>query len=119
MPSGNFSFKNQSEGLLRDSDLNYKITNDGGLTWQPIISNGAIRSNKIDCVKGTSNTYFQIGQTIDSDGDLLAGFGSSYSTDGGNNWINLDNVGTSPVIPYSVKFQSIWIFEVNFNKHKR
>jgi photosystem II stability/assembly factor-like uncharacterized protein len=99
--SGNFSFKNQNEGILRDGNFNYFKSFDGGTTWNSINSQGTIRDYKACFVPNTLNTVFQFGKDIFNNI-----FGSSYSTDGGNNWINLDNVGTSPVIPYSVKFQS-------------
>ena len=98
--SGNFSFKNQDEGILRDSNFIYYKTLDGGNNWNSINTSGTIRDYNINYVTNTANTYFQFGK---DENDLR---GSSYSLDGGSNWIDLNNVDNDPIIPYSVKFQS-------------
>lgn len=98
--SGNFSFKNQDEGILRDSYFNYYKTLDSGNTWISINTSGTIRNFNINYVTNTPNTYFQFGK------DEINTRGSSYSLDGGSNWIDLNTVDSDPIIPYSVKFQS-------------
>ncbi len=97
---GNFSFKNQDEGILRDSNLNYYKTFDSGNTWNSITTNGTVRDYNANYIPNTQNTVFQFGK---DENDFR---GSSYSLDGGSSWIDLNNVDNDPIIPYSVKFQS-------------
>jgi Secretion system C-terminal sorting domain len=98
--SANFTFKNETEGLLTDSDFNQWRTLDGGNTWTSEIPTGVQRNYRTENVPQTSNTYFQFGKDLNLDQR-----GASYSTDGGLSWIDL-NTDVDPVYPFSVKFQS-------------
>lgn len=99
---GSFSFKNETEGLLVNNELaTYKTTN-GGQTWTNMNSPAGIRNFRIQYVPATNNTYFCIGE----DASGVGGYGSSYSTDGGDTWISLNNVDSDPVLPALAKFKS-------------
>lgn len=97
---GNFTFKNENEGLLVSRGFEQWRTTDAGVTWTAEIPSGAIRNFHTESVPQTNNTYFQFGEDAQN-----AERGSSYSTDGGQHWIDL-NTETDPVYPFSVKFQS-------------
>jgi photosystem II stability/assembly factor-like uncharacterized protein len=98
--SANFTFKNETEGLLTDSDFNQWRTLDSGNTWTQEFPMGTQRNYRTESVPQTNNTYFQFGKDINLDQR-----GSSYSTDGGISWIDL-NTEADPIYPFSVKFQS-------------
>ncbi len=92
---GKFSFKDENNGILIPStfDVDTTIprlytTTDGGVTWIDRIPNGPIRRGTNSFVKGTVNTYVSSG--IDQD---LGTGGSSYSIDGGLNWIDINTLG--------------------------
>lgn len=97
---GNFAFKNQFNGILIDNEFNFWRTTDGGFTWNTENPTGITRNPFITYVPQTANTYFQYG--IDSNYEN----GSSYSTDGGLNWLNLNIIDINPVIPKTVSFKS-------------
>ena len=96
-----YAFKNQNEGLLVSSDLNLWRTTNSGASWNQESPNGFIRNLTLTYVTGTLNSYFSTG-----DNDLQNSRGSAYTTDGGLNWINLDDVDEDPVFPQVVKFAS-------------
>jgi photosystem II stability/assembly factor-like uncharacterized protein len=97
---GNFTFKNENEGILTNSDFQQWRTLDSGNTWTPEFPAGVNRNFHTEYVNQTNNTYFQFGEDINN-----SMRGSSYSIDGGLNWIDL-NTDSDPVSPFSVKFQS-------------
>lgn len=99
---GSFSFKNETEGLLVNDELAAYKTINGGQTWTNMNSPAGIRNFNIQYVPATNNTYFCIGE----DASGLGSYGSSYSTDGGDTWINLNNVDSDPVLPTLAKFKS-------------
>ena len=98
--SGNFTYKNTTEGLLVDDSLNIWRTIDSGQTWndETTTVTGTLRSSSTVYVPQTANTYFSLGADVNNYR------GSSYSTDGGNNWINLNN--QTLVMPLDVTFKS-------------
>ena len=98
--SADIAYINGNNGLLQTSTWDLYATANGGTTWNPITPSGAFRNFSITQVPGTSSTYFSIGDTMASER------GSSYSIDNGLSWIDLNSVGSTPVIPYQVKFQS-------------
>lgn len=100
--SGSFSFKNTNEGLLVSNTYNYFRTIDSGLNWTIENANDALRNYQICYVPVTNNTYFSIGENL----GVLSDIGSSYSLNGGVDWINLNDVDDNPVIPNVVKFKS-------------
>lgn len=96
--SASMAFKDSNNGLLITVDgevtgqtptVSLYPTTDGGQTWSPnpIIPNGPMYYGDITYVKGTPNTYVSTGNTT-ADATKT---GSSYSTDGGLNWIAIDN----------------------------
>ena len=96
--SAAMAFKDTNNGLLITVDGDvvggtpsvamYKST-DGGATWgsAPIVPNGPWYYGDITYVPGTPNTFVSTGIT-NRDATKT---GSSYSTDGGLNWIAIDN----------------------------
>ena len=96
--SATMAFRDSNNGLLITVDgavtggtatVSLYATTDGGQTWSPnpIIPNGPMYYGDITYVKGTPNTYVSTGIT-NADATKT---GSSYSTDGGLNWIAIDN----------------------------
>lgn len=90
--SGNYTFKDQNEGLLISSDWQFFRTTDGAATWNPEVPNGTYRNFNVDFVPGAGNYVVCTGE------DLLDGLrGSSYSTDGGLNWEDINLIDLDPV----------------------
>lgn len=84
--SGDLAFSDESNGLLQTSDYLLYSTSNGGLTWDEVLWNGPMRNFGISEIPGLANTYISIGEDVD-----LGERGSSYSTDGGVNWININD----------------------------
>ncbi|HSI91409.1 MAG TPA: T9SS type A sorting domain-containing protein [Adhaeribacter sp.] len=79
----NLAFSSPTEGLITEgSDL--MRTTDGGATWTPVQYTGIMYTNDIAFVPGTGNTYVTTGAATGVSG-------SSYSTNGGQTWIDYDN----------------------------
>ena len=97
--SGEFAFKNQNEGLFATTDFTFWRTTNSGANWTQEFPTGVPRNYTLTHVTGT-NSYFASGEDIE-----MIGRGSSYSTDGGYNWINLDE-DEDPVYPEQVAFAS-------------
>ncbi len=86
--SGNYAFKNANEGLLISSDWQFFRTTDGAQTWNAEFPGGEYYRNfDVAFVPGTENTYVTTGVDIDE-----IGRGSSYSTDGGLTWTDINNI---------------------------
>jgi len=100
--SGSFSFKNNNEGLIVSDSFDFFRTINGGNSWISESTPQGLRNHQISFVPTTANTYFSIGGNLGSSST----FGSSYSLNGGIDWINLDDVDSDPVMPNVVKFQS-------------
>lgn len=96
-----YAFKNVNEGILITDEWQSWRTIDGGTTWNSSLLTGTYRNSYLCFVPETLNTYFSIGNDYNLDTR-----GTSYSTDGGNYWIDLNNVDTDPVIPNSVEFKN-------------
>ncbi len=93
--SASMAFKSGTAGLLITVDgataggtptAGLYNTTDGGVTWIPINPVGPWYFGDVTYVPGTANTYVSTG--INSSDDAY--MGSSYSTDGGLNWIAID-----------------------------
>jgi len=84
--SGDMSFTDANNGLLQTSDYFLYGTADGGATWTEIIWAGMMRNFGIAEVPGLPNTYVSVGEDLDN-----AERGSSYTTDGGLNWVNIND----------------------------
>ncbi|MET3732420.1 T9SS type A sorting domain-containing protein [Moheibacter stercoris] len=85
--SASFAFSSATNGLLITNDNGFAVlyeTTNGGESWTDITPNGPWYYGDIAYVPGTPNTYVSTG--INS----AAPMGSSYSTDGGLNWIEID-----------------------------
>jgi len=85
--SGNYAFENSTRGILISSNFDYFVSNNGAETWESATPEGDFRNYNIVYVPGTTNTYVSTGQ---DQLDLLRG--SSYTTDGGASWFNINLV---------------------------
>ncbi len=84
--SGDLAFIDSNNGLLQTSDYILYNTTDGGATWNNVAWNGQLRNFGLSEIPGTANSYVSIGE--DSI-DVIRG--SSFSTDGGLNWTDINN----------------------------
>jgi photosystem II stability/assembly factor-like uncharacterized protein len=90
--SGDMAFTDTNNGLLQTSDFFLFSTSDGGTTWTDVPWAGTLRNFGVSEIPGLPNTYISVGE------DLDAVRGSSYTTDGGLNWVNInDNPDTEYV----------------------
>jgi len=80
------AFTSETKGLLQTSDYQLFETLDGGQTWNPIFSAGSQRTFDIAAIPGQPDHYISIGEDVDNDER-----GSSYTIDGGLNWVNINN----------------------------
>lgn len=99
--SATFDFRNTGEGLMVTRDFGFYRTTDGGANWTQEYPSTVYRNFETIYVTGTNNTYFSIGQN-----QATEQRGSSYSTDGGQTWIDLNDVDEDPVTPITAKFAS-------------
>lgn len=85
--SGIFAFSDNDNGIVISGNFAYHRTTDGGANWSTENPDTAYRNFDIAYVPGTANTFVSIGD------DLLEGTGgSSYSTDGGTTWFDINVV---------------------------
>jgi photosystem II stability/assembly factor-like uncharacterized protein len=76
------AFKDASNGLVSDaSGSNLYKTNDGGTTWSNVAFNGNLWDYGMCYMPGAPGAYFTTGYG-----------GSSYSLDGGLNWVTIDSL---------------------------
>lgn len=99
--SGSYAFKNQNEGLLITNTFGLWRTLNSGASWNDEVPTGIHRNYTLTYVTGTMNSYFCTGEDIDQ-----SGRGSSYTTDGGHTWIDLNDADQDPVFPDKVAFAS-------------
>lgn len=92
--SDSYSFKNANEGvLILNADWTQHRTLDGGATWTAETPEGLNRNFDICFVPGACEDV-----VVCTGEDVLDGFrGSSYSTDGGLNWIDINTIDIDPV----------------------
>ncbi len=83
--SGDLSFTSESNGLLQTSDYLLYNTVDGGVTWNTVNWAGTLRNFGISEIPGQVDQYISVGEDID------AVRGSSYTNDGGLNWVNIND----------------------------
>jgi len=98
-PPINFAFRDANNGIqvLRNGDF-YR-TDNGGQTWN-LESSGTFWNRSIFNVPQTSGTYFRLGfDATETD------MGSSYTTNGGNDWTDL-NLIDNPFWPITARFHS-------------
>ena len=87
-----YSFKNANEGvLILTADWSQHRTTDGGATWTAESPEGLIRNFDISFVPGCD-------VVVCTGEDVLDGFrGSSYSIDGGLNWVSINDTDVEAV----------------------
>lgn len=83
--SGDLAFTSETSGILQTSDYLLYNTTDGGVTWTDVLWAGALRNFGVSEIPGQIDTYISVGE------DLDAVRGSSFSTDGGLNWTNIND----------------------------
>jgi len=82
----NFAFANDNDGIMITSDYTYYTTSNGGVTWTSTFPEGMYRNYNLSYVPGTTATYVSTGE------DFEEVRGSSYTTDGGLTWFNINDV---------------------------
>ena len=93
----NISMKDSLNGLASDGISLIKTT-DGGISWNQILYNGAFYKDDITDDPNSLNTYYSTGW---KNGIM----GSSYTNDGGLNWIQID---TTPHTVINATNFNIW-----------
>jgi len=84
----NMAFSDSLNGIITQvnaSQILMKSTTDGGLTWTDVSATGTVFSGDISAVPGKPNTY------VTSGSNATFGFGTSFTVDGGLNWVEIDN----------------------------
>ena len=81
--NGNISFTDENNGILVTSANTIFKTIDGGATWQGVTTSGTFKTGDVSFIPGTQNVMTVSGAT-----DAM---GSSYSTDAGTTWTEIDN----------------------------
>jgi len=92
---GSMAFTDQNNGLLQSNDFSLYATNDGGDTWSWVSFYGLNRNDDIAAVPGMSNAYVAVGEEL-----LTTTRGSSYSLNGGLNWVEIEAVDPFGYIAY-------------------
>ncbi|RTQ52327.1 T9SS type A sorting domain-containing protein [Hymenobacter gummosus] len=82
------AFTDQTRGVLA-SGFDVTTTTNGGQTNQLVAYSGNFRPLGLDAVPGSPNWYVSVGQSV-SPATSINDYGSSYSTDGGNTWTDMD-----------------------------
>lgn len=80
------AFSDENNGLLLTTGFELYKTADGGYTWEIQEWSGVLRDFNIAAVPGLPNTYISVGLDVNANTR-----GSSYSIDGGANWIDINN----------------------------
>lgn len=83
--AGDMSFTDSQNGLLQTSDYLLYNTTDGGYTWNFVNWDANLRNFGISEIPGVPNAYISVGE------DLDAVRGSSFTTDGGLTWTNIND----------------------------
>ena len=86
MQTGNYAFADVNNGLLITDDWQFFRTTDSRATWVSEFPIGTYRNAAVTNVPGVNGcAYVSLGEDID-----LGERGSSYTTDGGLNWIDVN-----------------------------
>jgi photosystem II stability/assembly factor-like uncharacterized protein len=97
---GTYAFQDVNNGILILQDHGYYRTTDGGVTWVSEVPNdGALpiyRNFCVEYVPGTANTYVTTGEIFEEEPTANPPRGSAYSTDGGLNWVDINEVDVVP-----------------------
>lgn len=88
---GGLAMKDENNGIIVARDFRFFRTTNGGTTWVEEIPVGYCRNFDVAFVPGTADVYVTTGE--DPDG---IGRGSSYSTDGGLNWVDINETDEIP-----------------------
>lgn len=83
--TADLAFTNQNYGLLQTNDFELYSTNDGGTTWNNVDYSGVSRALGISAIPDIPDVYIAVGE------DLNSVRGSSYTIDGGLNWVNIND----------------------------
>jgi photosystem II stability/assembly factor-like uncharacterized protein len=95
---GKIAFTDLSNGLIQTSEYKLYKTIDGGSTWTELLYSVSRRNKDIAAVPGLPNAYIAIGN------DAVLDFrGSSYTVDGGENWIDINEMDYNFVTGYVVE----------------
>jgi hypothetical protein len=113
-----FSFNDANNGLAQQITYNtstgaitavkMRVTHNGGSTWSTVTHGSGIYYSSIEGVPGVAGKYISVGK------DSLGNLGSSYSTNYGTTWTNID-AGTQYI---STKFYDVntgWAGGYNIN----
>jgi len=102
--SGCLAFTSETNGILTTSDWQLFQTTDGGATWGPsLVWEGILRNFDVAAIPGLPNTYVSTGEDLDSGVTR----GTSYSVDGGQTWVDInDNPDENYVDGSKIKFLS-------------
>jgi photosystem II stability/assembly factor-like uncharacterized protein len=91
--SGHYAFQDANNGIMIDNNWSFWRTSDGGANWVSEVPNGVLRDGALCHVPGTPNFYVCLGTDLD-----LSVRGSSYTTDGGLNWIDINPLGDNSTV---------------------
>ena len=92
--SGDMAFSDENNGLLLVTDsssgtISLYNSIDGGTTWNSVSTTGQLYSFDVAAVPGAAGTYISIGNTDPSDNTSVRG--SSFSTDSGVTWTDIND----------------------------
>ena len=101
--SASMSFSSETYGLLVDNIGFLWYTEDAGANWDIKETTGYFNGD-IAYIPGSNANYITTGISTNS----TLGLGSSYTNDGGNTWINIDNVDQRGQIA-ALDCDNIWV----------
>ena len=95
----NIAFTDSLHGIIMQVNgtsqtILMKNTSDGGLTWNTINPSGMVYGGDITGVPGTAGTFVTAGS------NQTFGFGTSFTLDGGLNWLEIDNGNSHTAIDF-------------------
>lgn len=99
-----YAFSDAANGILFSNYHDYYRTSDTGSTFSPYFpasgANLAIRSTRLWYIPESNNAYFSAGPDLD-----LEQNGSSFSTDDGVTWYNMNLRDANPIAPVRAWFK--------------
>lgn len=99
--SASMSFSSESYGLLVDNIGFLWYTEDAGANWDIKETTGYYNGD-VKYIPGSNANYITTGT------DSTLGLGSSYTNDGGDTWVNIDNVDQRGHIA-ALDCNSVWV----------